>query len=214
MDTKCENQEIYGSMLYNKLLKSCKYLLDQKVINDSEYIDCKEIVNNTPIEYNQSNELKKYTGGKKDIKQLEYDTKKNKFRKAFKGFLKEWEIWENKYNQDPNNLSVKRTADARKLQLESLLQDIRDYILLVTREYSNRDNTNQYYDLVSKYKLIEKHKLVEQDVESTLLENKEKGSIYDKKILSYTKKQYNIIFTIFIIILLIIISIVLIIKFK
>jgi len=212
MDTKCENQEIYGSMLYNKLLKSCNYLLDQKVINDSEYRDCKEIINTTHIDYNQDTELRKYTGGKKDIKQLEYETKKNMFRKRFKGLLKEWEIWENKYNGDPSNLEVKETADDRKKQLDFLLQDIRNYILIVTREYSNRDNTNQYYDLVSKFKLIEKHKLIEKDVNSHLVENKEKGDIYDKKILSYTKKQYTLVVIIFIIIILIIVSVIFIMK--
>ena len=37
MDSQCENQEIYGSILYNKLLKSCKYLLDNSIINDTEF---------------------------------------------------------------------------------------------------------------------------------------------------------------------------------
>ena len=214
MNNNCQGKEIYGSALYNKLLNSCKYLLDNSVLNNQEYESCKELVNKYPIDYDQGMELRKYTGGKTDVKKLEFDVKKNEFRRLFRNKLQLWKVAVRNSLNHPDNTSFKELAESRERDVKLVLQNLRNYILRVTDEYSNRDNTTQYNDLISKYKIIEKFKKEDNSINIKIKESDQKNIVYDKKLQKLHNKVYLILVIIGLIVIGIVILIFLIIKKK
>ena len=203
MNSKCQDKNMYGGVLYNKLLDSCKYLLDKSIITENEYNNCRVISDSSTSNENvDDSELNKYTGGVKDIKQLEFETKENNFRQSFINYIEEL------------NSLKETTFEASKLgnivkKIESLLQEIRNYIFSVTEEYADRNSTNQYNDLISKYKIIQDQVEKNRNIDNNIIENNEKNNISDFK---KTKLSRNIIITIIGILLIIIAIIILVIQ--
>ena len=53
MNTNCK-VDTYRGVLYNKLLKSCKYLLDKSIINEDEYNTCRKNSDSSTNNYDKA----------------------------------------------------------------------------------------------------------------------------------------------------------------